>query len=308
MNTTSLDSTWLADLQALAETLNFSRAAERRNVTQPAFGRRIKALEAWCGMDLVDRTTHRLSFTPAGAIMLEAAKDVTRRLERAKSELEHLRASTATLTFAATHALSFIFFPEWVRQIGSDALAMPMRLLYDNMKECERLMVEGRAQFLLCHYHPDSMIGLDPSHFLHVELATDQLVPVSARSDARLPLYQLPGSRDAPVPHLAFEETSGMGRILASNLFQHTDLLHLTTVFTSHLAMVLKALAVDGKGVAWIPQSLARNELGETGRLILAGADQWSVPVKIALFRPRARMADVAEAFWAQVQKSHRGL
>jgi len=299
MNTTSLDSTWFADLQALAETLNFSRAAERRNVTQPAFGRRIKALEAWCGMDLVDRTTHRLSFTPAGAIMLEVAKDVTRRLERGRTELEHLRASTATLTFAATHALSFIFFPEWVRQLGGDALTMPMRLLSDNMNECERLMVEGRAQFLLCHYHPDSVISLDPSHFLHIELATDRLVPVTGRSEAGLPLYQLPGSREAPVPHLAFEEKSGMGRILASHLFRRTDQLHLATVFTSHLAMVLKALATDGKGVAWIPQSLARDELGKNGRLNLAGADQWAVPVKIALFRPRARMADVAEAFWA---------
>ena len=308
MNTTSLDSTWFADLQALAETLNFSRAAERRNVTQPAFGRRIKALEAWCGMDLVDRTTHRLSFTPAGAIMLEVAKDVTRRLERGRTELEHLRASTATLTFAATHALSFIFLPEWVRQLGGDALTMPMRLLSDNMNECERLMVEGRAQFLLCHYHPDSVISLDPSHFLHIELATDRLVPVTGRSEAGLPLYQLPGSREAPVPHLAFEEKSGMGRILASHLFRRTDQLHLATVFTSHLAMVLKALATDGKGVAWIPQSLARDELGKNGRLNLAGADQWAVPVKIALFRPRARMADVAEAFWAQVQKSHRGL
>ncbi|MBN9083088.1 MAG: LysR family transcriptional regulator [Rhizobiales bacterium 62-17] len=303
-----MDSTWFADLQALAETLNFSRAAERRNVTQPAFGRRIKALEAWCGMDLVDRTTHRLSFTPAGAIMLEVAKDVTRRLERGRTELEHLRASTATLTFAATHALSFIFFPEWVRQLGGDALTMPMRLLSDNMNECERLMVEGRAQFLLCHYHPDSVISLDPSHFLHIELATDRLVPVTGRSEAGLPLYQLPGSREAPVPHLAFEEKSGMGRILASHLFRRTDQLHLATVFTSHLAMVLKALATDGKGVAWIPQSLARDELGKNGRLNLAGADQWAVPVKIALFRPRARMADVAEAFWAQVQKSHRGL
>ncbi|WP_090708787.1 MULTISPECIES: LysR family transcriptional regulator [unclassified Beijerinckia] len=301
-----MESTWLADLQALAETLNFSRAAEKRNVTQPAFGRRIKSLEAWCGIALVDRTTHRLSFTPAGAIMLDVAKDVTRRLERARTELDQLRASTATLTFAATHALSFIFFPDWVRQIGGDALAIPMRLLSDNMNECERLMREGRAQFLLCHYHPDSTINLDKADFTHIELATDQLIPVTGKNAEGFPLYQLPGVPEAPVPRIAFEEKSGMGRILSSNLFLRTDQLHLTTVFTSHLAMVLKALAIDGKGVAWIPQSLAGDELGLEGRLTLAGPSQWAVPVKIVLFRPRARMSDVAEAFWAQVQSRFR--
>jgi DNA-binding transcriptional LysR family regulator len=37
---------WFEDYLALAETLNFSRAAELRHVTQPAFSRRIRALEA----------------------------------------------------------------------------------------------------------------------------------------------------------------------------------------------------------------------------------------------------------------------
>ena len=36
---------WLEDFKELAKTRSFSRAAENRNVTHPAFGRRIKALE-----------------------------------------------------------------------------------------------------------------------------------------------------------------------------------------------------------------------------------------------------------------------
>jgi len=37
----------------LAERRNFSRAAEARHVTQPAFSRRIRALEDWVGTPLV---------------------------------------------------------------------------------------------------------------------------------------------------------------------------------------------------------------------------------------------------------------
>ena len=43
---------WLEDFISLANTHNFSRSAEQRNVTQPAFSRRIRALENWLGTSL----------------------------------------------------------------------------------------------------------------------------------------------------------------------------------------------------------------------------------------------------------------
>ena len=45
----TLDLAYLLDSKALAETGSFSRAAFVRNVTQPAFSRRIRALEDWAG-------------------------------------------------------------------------------------------------------------------------------------------------------------------------------------------------------------------------------------------------------------------
>ena len=301
-----METAWLADLQALAETLNFSRAAEKRHITQPAFGRRIKSLEDWCGSDLVDRSTHRLKLTPAGEAMLQAANDITARLERASRDLAQMRAATSTVTFAATHALSFIFFPGWIQGLGHEASTMPIRLLSDNMNECERIMTEGRAQFLLCHNHQNSRIRLDMNAYRHVELATDRLIPVSGRDKHGHPLHSISDVADQVVPHLAFEETSGMGRILSSTLSSSTHQLHLSTVFTSHLAMALKALAVEGKGAAWIPESLAADEMGPAGRLAPAGSADWAVDVKIVLIRPRARMTDIAESFWSLVQGHYR--
>ena len=45
---------WLEDFLALVDSGNFSRAAELRHVTQPAFSRRIRALEDWVGVDLFE--------------------------------------------------------------------------------------------------------------------------------------------------------------------------------------------------------------------------------------------------------------
>ncbi len=62
-----MDTSWLQDFLTLADCGNFSRAAERRNMTQPAFSRRIRMLEEWVGAALFDRSTHQATLTPAGA-------------------------------------------------------------------------------------------------------------------------------------------------------------------------------------------------------------------------------------------------
>ena len=57
---------WLEDFLALAATGNFSRAAEERHMTQPAFSRRIRALEEWLGTELFDRSSQPARLTEAG--------------------------------------------------------------------------------------------------------------------------------------------------------------------------------------------------------------------------------------------------
>lgn len=296
-----MDTIWLEDLRALADTLNFSRAAQRRNVTQPAFGRRIKAFEDWCGSPLVDRSTHRLELTPAGTRMLAAADEVLSALERARTELEQARTAGSVLTFASTHALSFTYFPAWFRTLGPTAASVPVRLLSDNMIACEKLMAEGRADFLLCHHHAQAPIDLSDSAFRHITLARDALVPLTRRGDDGTPLHVLPGTEQAPAPVLGYDGQSGMGRILRIAL-EGREALHQREVFTSHLAVVLKALAQEGKGVAWVPRSLAETELAN-GDLCLAGDAEWAVEVAIVLLRPRAALSPLAERFWHDVER-----
>jgi DNA-binding transcriptional LysR family regulator len=64
-----VETKWLEDFVSLSETRSFSRSAQLRHVTQPAFSRRIQALEAWAGVDLVDRSTYPTRLTAAGATL-----------------------------------------------------------------------------------------------------------------------------------------------------------------------------------------------------------------------------------------------
>ena len=107
---------WFEDYLALAETLNFSRAAELRHVTQPAFSRRIRALEGWVGAALFTRTTHGVALTPAGEHFHGQAEVLTRALHQLRRDTSEVSGrGVRPLSIAATHALSFTFFPKWVR-------------------------------------------------------------------------------------------------------------------------------------------------------------------------------------------------
>ena len=71
-----METKWLEDFVSLAETRSFSRSAQLRHVTQPAFSRRIQALEAWTGIDLVDRSSYPTRLTPAGETFLAQALEI----------------------------------------------------------------------------------------------------------------------------------------------------------------------------------------------------------------------------------------
>lgn len=73
----------LRALLALAEELNFTRAAERLHVTQQALSGQIRQLEARIGAELVERNGRPVQLTPAGRTLLEHARPLLAGVEHA---------------------------------------------------------------------------------------------------------------------------------------------------------------------------------------------------------------------------------
>ncbi|CAA9258289.1 MAG: Transcriptional regulator, LysR family [uncultured Actinomycetospora sp.] len=75
------------DIQALryavtlAEERHFRKAAERHWIAPQAFGRRVRALEKEVGARLFDRTSRRVDLTPAGARLVDRARDLLARVD-----------------------------------------------------------------------------------------------------------------------------------------------------------------------------------------------------------------------------------
>src|SRR5260370_20607516 len=96
-----METKWLEDFVSLAETRSFSRSAQLRHITQPAFSRRIQALEAWAGIELVDRSSYPTRLTPAGETLHGQALEVLGQLQAARTMLRtHQVAGKDVVEFA----------------------------------------------------------------------------------------------------------------------------------------------------------------------------------------------------------------
>ena len=81
-----VDQKLLEDFLSLCRHRSFSHAAQERNVTQPAFSRRIRALEEWLGVVLFDRTALPVRLTAQGEQFLPVARDIVDRMAEARRE------------------------------------------------------------------------------------------------------------------------------------------------------------------------------------------------------------------------------
>lgn len=95
----------------IAEQGNFSRAAEKLGITQTALTRRIQKLEAFVGIQLLDRTTRTTSLTHVGReflpLSMRLVADLTFGLDqlRARARLSIGEVTIATLQSIAVHQL-----------------------------------------------------------------------------------------------------------------------------------------------------------------------------------------------------------
>ena len=281
---------WLKDFLALEEHGSFSRAADARNVSQPAFSRRIRALEEWIGAPLFQRGAQGAGLTLAGAHFKPLAGELLRAVEQARRDTRAVgERDTASLSIAATHALSFTFFPGWIRAHADFHDLGAVNLLSDSMEACERIMLAGEVHFLLCHCHPGVPNRLSRDRFESIVVGGDTLLPLRAPTGAAGRL-------------LDYSPASALGRILDAVAAVKAEAAGLETAFTSHLAATLLSMTREGHGVAWLPQVLAEDDLRD-GRLIRAGGDHLDVAMEIRLFRSPDCRNKAADDLWARLRK-----
>ncbi|MDH3762490.1 MAG: LysR family transcriptional regulator, partial [Gammaproteobacteria bacterium] len=201
---------WLEDLLVLLEEQSISRAALRRHVTQPAYSRRIRQLEQWLGVELVDRSTKPIKIR-ANALALE--DEVRELVNRFYAMRNRVYESSERVTFVAQHTLAISRFPILIREVKKRLPESRYRVVPANYEECEALFY-NEADLLLCYQTSQRHFDFSLKTVRKLELGQDHLMPVASASLAA----QLGELRPGMVlPLLMYQQGGFMAEALAGS-------------------------------------------------------------------------------------------
>ena len=117
--------------------------------------------------------------------------------------------------------------------------------------------------------------------FSRIDIGIETFSPYACANELDQARWTLSESDSDPVPLLGYTRASFLGNIVASILekknvaieVQHADA----------FAESLKNLAVEGLGIAWLPESTARDAV-DRGLLKAAGDNEWSTTLTLSVF------------------------
>jgi len=257
-----METKWLEDFVSLAETRSFSRSAQLRHVTQPAFSRRIQSLEAWAGTDLVDRSSYPTRLTPAGETLYDQSMEILQALQSTRAMLRgHTSAAQDVIEFAVPHTLAFTFFPAWVSDLREKFGPIKSRLIALNVHDAVLRLVEGSCDLLIAYHHSSHPFQLDPQRYEMVSLGQEVVASYVKPDASGAPLFSLPGRAGALLPYLGYAPGAYLGQMVELILKQASCAIHFDRVYETDMAEGLKAMALEGHGVAFLPYSAVKKEL-----------------------------------------------
>ena len=177
-------------LVALAEELNFTRAAAAEHIAQPALSQQIRRLEEELGVALVQRTTRHVSLTEAGQLLVVRARRILAELESAHSELQALRGiDRGHVTIGAIHTMGPIDLSVVLAEFNARYPHVALSVREHTSEECAELLRidEVDLAFLSVTENIESLeLGLHQliSEELMVLMPVDH--PLASRDEVRM--------------------------------------------------------------------------------------------------------------------------
>ncbi len=129
---------------AVAEELNFTRAAHRLNTAQPSLSQQIKQLEAHVGIPLLDRTKRHVALTVGGKVFLRDAREILAHLERAQQRAVRAQhGKSVELVVGVVPAAEIKILPRLIPLV--ERRLPKVRIVFHNLPSAEqkRLLATG---------------------------------------------------------------------------------------------------------------------------------------------------------------------
>ncbi|MDZ7710129.1 MAG: LysR family transcriptional regulator [Roseovarius sp.] len=268
---------WLDDILAVADAGSLARAAAMRHVSQSALTRRLRVIEAALGVPLFERRRKPLTLLPEIEPHLPAMRSLAAQLRQLRDGLSQSGGARG-LTLACQHALTTTHSPAIVAAL-TGGRARPVRVRSENREECLLRLLAGEADLAVVYDVPQIAPLALGDAFERVSLGPERLIPVAA-----------PGlPRGGELPYIGYPGDVFLGQVMDRALLPRIGPdRRLRRCAETALTLAAHEYARRGIGVAWLPDSMVRDDLA-SGRLVSLTPDVPRLDMEIWMIRlPRA--------------------
>jgi len=273
---------------AVADELNFTRAARRLGITQPSLSSQIRQLETEMGTPLLRRETRGVELTEAGKLMFEEARVILAGVERAKTGVaRRARGETGRINIGAAGATYFHpLIPAIIREFRKKH---PDVVLTPEESNTSLLLARLRAGAIDLAFVRPPFSDTDGLRFEPLVKEPILMVLPAAHPLAR--------SKSAPLSALAKERIILFSRTINPSVYDAILAAFARAGFSPHLAQEAPQVAsaipmvAAGLGVTLVPESMSR--LHPEG-VVFVAVDGPALPAEICLaYRRNHRSAAV---------------
>jgi DNA-binding transcriptional LysR family regulator len=292
---------WLEDILAIAQTGSFSGAAERRNLTQSAFSRRIQQIEDHVGVELFDRSRKPVQLRPTTQAQGAQIEQISAALRQLIVDLRRGdRVASNRIVIASQHSLTTSFAPKVVQGILGRGEDIFVRLRSANLDECYALLLSRQADLTILYATPDADEQVSGDFLEVINLGQDRLIPV-LRSDLA-EAFRI-DAQSLDIPYVSYPKEVFFGTLMAERILPQlgpgrSALPKAETALTN----AALEMAASGVAVGWVPESLAQVHL-EAGRVSDLSQALPSCPLSVRGVRLKGSPSKAEAFIWDYLQR-----
>lgn len=288
---------WIEDILAVAEHGSFQAACEKRNVSQPAFSRRIRQIELALGVSLFDRTARPARLSAHVHDQLDRMRELSAGLRDLSGALRDTEGTRRRrIVIASQHAIAATSTPEIIGRFAD--LDIDTRLRSANRDDCLAQIMTRRADIAFIHDVAGAQ-KIPGSDFLEIlQIGTEALIPVYA-SDKLETLNHSYGRGELPV--IAYPADVFLGQVQRRVIFPRlTRVGRVRPRLETALTLAALEFARTGFAIAWIPEPLARADI-KIGRLVNLSTTLPSISMTLIAARLGNAVSPIVSDVWERI-------
>lgn len=233
---------------------NFTKVAERNNVTQPAVSLSIQKLEEELGTKLLERTTRKVLVTEEGRIFYDYAREILSKAQEVKTLLQERQdRMLGSIRLATVHSIGLYELPESLKEFIRRYPEVNFHIEYLLSDQVYHAVMEGDADLGLVAYpEPRSSVTILPFFEDELVLICNNEHPLAQQE--QVSLRALDG-----LSFVAFESEIPTRKAIDALLHEHQ--VHVEMRMQCDNIEILKKMVEVGLGISMVPLLSVREEV-----------------------------------------------